>query len=70
MLFMPPTPKATVIEIFYPGGLAYDYEWPARRALRFKHFAVWNDTCVRLFTNALTSHVHLVDGTRILTRRT
>ncbi|KZV88453.1 hypothetical protein EXIGLDRAFT_696691 [Exidia glandulosa HHB12029] len=44
MMFMPPVPKATVIELFYPGGLTHDYEWPARRAFQFKHFAVWNDT--------------------------
>ncbi|EJD40540.1 hypothetical protein AURDEDRAFT_186946 [Auricularia subglabra TFB-10046 SS5] len=44
MLFMPFTSKTTVIEMFYPGGLTHDYEWPARRAFRFKHFAIWNDT--------------------------
>lgn len=40
---MPLTPISTVIEIFYPGGFAHDYEWTAR-ARGMKHFAVWNDT--------------------------
>jgi hypothetical protein len=40
---MPPTPAATVIEIFYPTGYAHDYEWTAR-SLSMRHFAVWNDT--------------------------
>jgi hypothetical protein len=42
---MSPTPISTVIELFYPGGFAHDYEWTAR-ALGHKHFAVWNDTYV------------------------
>ena len=44
---MPITPISTVIELFYPEGYAHDYEWTAR-ALGMKHFAVWNDTCVRV----------------------
>ena len=42
---MSPTPISTVIELFFPGGFAHDYEWTAR-ALGHKHFAVWNDTYV------------------------
>ena len=42
---MSPTPVSTVIELFFPGGFAHDYEWTAR-ALGHKHFAVWNDTYV------------------------
>lgn len=42
---MSPTPVSTVIEMFFPGGFAHDYEWTAR-ALGHKHFAVWNDTYV------------------------
>ena len=42
---MPVTPVSTVIEIFYPGGFAHDYEWTAR-ARGMRHFAIWNDTCV------------------------
>ncbi|PSR81860.1 hypothetical protein PHLCEN_2v6232 [Hermanssonia centrifuga] len=43
LIMMSPTPISTVIEMFFPGGFAHDYEWTAR-ALGHKHFAVWNDT--------------------------
>ncbi|KAJ7652682.1 hypothetical protein DFH06DRAFT_1299482 [Mycena polygramma] len=43
LVVMPPTRVSTVIEMFYPGGFAHDYQWTAR-ALGMKHFAVWNDT--------------------------
>lgn len=43
LIMMAPTPVSTVIEMFYPGGFAHDYEWTAR-ALGHKHFAVRNDT--------------------------
>lgn len=45
LVFMPPTRASTVIEIFYPGGFAHDYQWTTR-ALGMSHFAVWNDTYV------------------------
>ena len=34
-----------MIEIFFPQGFAHDYEWTTR-AMRGRHFAVWNDTYV------------------------
>lgn len=43
LIMMPVTPLSTVIEIFYPGGFAHDYEWTTQ-ALGMRHFAVWNDT--------------------------
>ncbi|KAI0070599.1 hypothetical protein K474DRAFT_1669885 [Panus rudis PR-1116 ss-1] len=43
LILMAPTPISTVIEIFYPGGFAHDYEWTSR-AMGMKHFAVQNDT--------------------------
>ncbi|THH20808.1 hypothetical protein EW146_g634 [Bondarzewia mesenterica] len=43
LIMMPITPVSTVIEIFFPGGFAHDYEWTAR-ARGMKHFSVWNDT--------------------------
>ncbi|KAH8107838.1 hypothetical protein BXZ70DRAFT_884547 [Cristinia sonorae] len=43
LILLPPTPISTVIEIFYPGGFAHDYEWTTR-AMGMKHFAVQNDT--------------------------
>jgi hypothetical protein len=39
----------TVVEIFFPGGFAYDYEWTTR-AVGGKHFAIWNDTYVSDFS--------------------
>jgi hypothetical protein len=45
LIVMPVTPISTVIELFYPEGLAHDYEWTTR-SLGMKHFAVWNDRCV------------------------
>ncbi|KAF7344858.1 hypothetical protein MVEN_01647500 [Mycena venus] len=49
LLFMQPTRISTVIEIFYPGGFAHDYQWTAS-ALGMKHFAVWNNTYVVAFS--------------------
>ncbi|KAJ7483559.1 hypothetical protein FB451DRAFT_1350587 [Mycena latifolia] len=44
LVMMQPTRVSTVIEIFYPGGFAHDYQWTAS-ALGLRHYAVWNDTC-------------------------
>ncbi|KAH0827928.1 hypothetical protein J3R83DRAFT_3561 [Lanmaoa asiatica] len=43
LILMPCTNVSAVIEMFYPGGFAHDYEWTAR-ALGMRHFGVWNDT--------------------------
>jgi hypothetical protein len=43
LVHMKPTSISAVIEIFFPGGFARDYEWTAR-ALGMKHFSVWNDS--------------------------
>ncbi|KAF9241650.1 hypothetical protein BU15DRAFT_44807 [Melanogaster broomeanus] len=43
LILMPRTKVSAVIEIFYPGGFAHDYEWTTW-ALGMKHFGVWNDT--------------------------
>jgi hypothetical protein len=43
LIAMPATPVSAVIEIFYPGGFARDYQWTAE-SLGIKHFGVWNDT--------------------------
>ncbi|KDQ21385.1 hypothetical protein BOTBODRAFT_150195 [Botryobasidium botryosum FD-172 SS1] len=45
LLMMPTTPISTVIEIFYPGGYARDYEWTAG-AIGIQHYAIWNDTYI------------------------
>ncbi|KAF8621934.1 hypothetical protein AX15_007395 [Amanita polypyramis BW_CC] len=43
LVFMAPTRLSTVIEMFYPGGFAHDYQWTST-ALGMQHFGVWNDT--------------------------
>ncbi|TDL18327.1 hypothetical protein BD410DRAFT_775088 [Rickenella mellea] len=42
LLWMRPTQQSTVIEFFYPQGLAFDYEYTTR-ALGMVHYGVWND---------------------------
>ncbi|KAJ7058167.1 hypothetical protein C8F01DRAFT_1027665 [Mycena amicta] len=40
LLWMYPTPRTTVIEFFYPGGFAHNYEFTAR-ALGIAHWGFW-----------------------------
>jgi len=42
-LWMPPSPRSTVIEIIFPKAYLHDYEMLARNS-GHKHYAVWNDT--------------------------
>ncbi|KAJ7274863.1 hypothetical protein C8J57DRAFT_1177726 [Mycena rebaudengoi] len=42
-LWMPPSVRSTVIEIFVPNGYVFDYELLARN-MGHRHYAVWNDT--------------------------
>ncbi|KAF7289787.1 hypothetical protein MIND_01352900 [Mycena indigotica] len=42
-LWMQPSPRSTVIEIFAPEAYVFDYEMLARN-MGHKHYAVWNDT--------------------------
>lgn len=42
LIFMKPSRASAVVEIFYPGGFAHDYEWTSR-ALGMDHYSVWND---------------------------
>ncbi|KAG8857032.1 hypothetical protein FRB96_005962 [Tulasnella sp. 330] len=42
LLWMQPSPFATVIEISYPNGFASDYQVPARD-LGIQYYGVWND---------------------------
>ncbi|KAJ7164692.1 hypothetical protein C8R43DRAFT_946492 [Mycena crocata] len=42
LLWMKPNPRSTVMEFFYPGGFAHDYEYTAR-ALGIKHYGFWGD---------------------------
>ncbi|KAG9078831.1 hypothetical protein FS749_009101 [Ceratobasidium sp. UAMH 11750] len=43
LLLMPLSPLATVIEMFYPGGFARDYQWTST-ALGMRHYGIHNDT--------------------------
>ncbi|CAE6531972.1 unnamed protein product [Rhizoctonia solani] len=43
LIMMPVTPLSTVIELFYPGGFARDYQWTST-ALGMRHYGVHNDT--------------------------
>lgn len=45
LLWMRPTPRSTVMEFFYPGGFAHDYEYTTR-ALGMVHYGFWNDKYV------------------------
>ncbi|KAF5392787.1 hypothetical protein D9757_001020 [Collybiopsis confluens] len=38
--------RSTVIEIFFPGGWAHDYEYTARAMGGLRHFGIWNDKVV------------------------
>ena len=45
LLWMRPTPRSTVMEFFYPGGFAHDYEYTTR-ALGMVHYGFWGDRFV------------------------
>ncbi|EIW72763.1 hypothetical protein TREMEDRAFT_41962 [Tremella mesenterica DSM 1558] len=51
-------PRSTVIEFFYPGGFAEDYEFTAR-ALGIKHYGVWDD---QVFTEPDTPQLAYPEG--------
>ncbi|KAF5324083.1 hypothetical protein D9619_011227 [Psilocybe cf. subviscida] len=42
-LWMPQSPRSTVIEVFWPESYAHDYSMLSRN-MGHKHYAVWNDT--------------------------
>ncbi|KZT19009.1 hypothetical protein NEOLEDRAFT_1142654 [Neolentinus lepideus HHB14362 ss-1] len=42
LVWMQPTRRSTVMEFFFPGGFAHDYEWTTR-ALGMVHFGFWGD---------------------------
>lgn len=55
LVWMKPTPRATVIEFLYPGGFAYDYEYTTR-ALGMVHYGVWGDKCVPFRSSSCTPY--------------
>lgn len=46
LLWMKPTQRSTVMEFFFPGGFAMDYEWTTR-ALGMVHYGFWGNEYVR-----------------------
>ncbi|KIM32507.1 hypothetical protein M408DRAFT_14788 [Serendipita vermifera MAFF 305830] len=57
-LWMEPTPRSTVIEIFHPDGFTYDYEYTAR-SLGHKYYGIWKD---KYFTAPDLPPQNVVDG--------
>jgi hypothetical protein len=47
LLWMKPSPRSTVMEFFYPGGFAHDYEYTTR-ALGMVHYGFWGDRYVSI----------------------
>lgn len=45
LVWINPSPRATVIEFFYPGGFAHDYEYTTR-ALGMTYYGVWGNQYV------------------------
>ncbi|EIN05794.1 hypothetical protein PUNSTDRAFT_91391 [Punctularia strigosozonata HHB-11173 SS5] len=58
LVWMKPSAKSTVMEFFYPGGFAHDYEWTTR-ALGMVHYGFWGD---RAFTRPNTPPVAYPPG--------
>ncbi|CAE6492007.1 unnamed protein product [Rhizoctonia solani] len=58
LLWMLPSPRSTVIEFFYPGGFAFDYEYTTR-ALGMVHYGFWGSDS---FTSPNTPPVHYPEG--------
>ncbi|KAG6886739.1 hypothetical protein C0992_002589 [Termitomyces sp. T32_za158] len=42
LIWMKPTPRTTVMEFFFPGGFAFDYEYTTR-ALGMTHYGFWGN---------------------------
>ena len=66
---MNPTPRATVIEFFYPEGFAYDYEWTTR-ALGMIHYGFWGnryDTILTYTRHTLTTGPQFIHESKITT---
>ncbi|KDQ55039.1 hypothetical protein JAAARDRAFT_134200 [Jaapia argillacea MUCL 33604] len=58
LVWMKPTPRSTVMEFFFPGGFAQDYEWTTR-ALGMVHYGFWGN---RVFTRPGTPQVAYPEG--------
>ncbi|KAJ7591330.1 hypothetical protein C8J56DRAFT_935237 [Mycena floridula] len=60
-LWMPPRPRSTVIEIFFPQGYLFDYEMLARN-MGHKHYAIWNDTSLTYPQGTFHQGSNIPDG--------
>ncbi|KII95730.1 hypothetical protein PLICRDRAFT_121283 [Plicaturopsis crispa FD-325 SS-3] len=58
LVWMKPSPRATVMEFFFPGGFAHDYEYTTR-ALGMVHYGFWDD---KPFTSPQTPDVLYPEG--------
>lgn len=58
LLWMKPSPRSTVMEFFYPGGFAHDYEYTTR-ALGMVHYGFWGSS---IFTSPDTPPVAYPEG--------
>lgn len=57
LIWMKPSPRTTVMEFFYPGGFAHDYEWTSR-ALGMVHYGFWGDRFVTSrWSNLFCTHL-------------
>lgn len=45
LIWMKPSPRSTVMEFFFPGGFAHDYEYTTR-ALGMVHYGFWGSEYV------------------------
>ncbi|KAF9256407.1 hypothetical protein L218DRAFT_936707 [Marasmius fiardii PR-910] len=60
-LWMTPSAKSTVIEIFIPQGYAFDYEILARN-LGHRHYAIWDDKALTYPPGTTHKGVNFPDG--------
>ncbi|WVO17415.1 hypothetical protein L204_105107 [Cryptococcus depauperatus] len=64
LIWMPATPRSAVIELFYKGGFARDYQWTAH-ALGIRHFAIQHDVIHTSPSIPLVSYPEGFQGTAI-----
>ncbi|KAF8073639.1 hypothetical protein FPV67DRAFT_1478736 [Lyophyllum atratum] len=58
LIWMKPSPRSTVMEFFFPGGFAFDYEYTTR-ALGMTHYGFWGS---EYFTSPGLPEPKYVDG--------
>ena len=58
---------STVIEFFYPKGIAFDYEFTTR-CLGMRHYGVWDSKYVSFFFICLAQTIFLIDLFSLIVR--